>query len=74
MDEPGRIVYGPRMATDAKHAAGAAKHRDEATTELYASQAIRDELRAALRAFDADVVDFRIGPTSATATDSTLTH
>jgi integrase len=50
------------------------QHQDEATTELYARAAIRDELRAALAAFDTDVVDFRCGPPAASTLDPTVTH
>lgn len=44
------------------------QHLDEATTERYAQAAIRDELRAALDAFDADVVALSVGGDSASQT------
>lgn len=50
------------------------QHQSEATSAIYAQEAIRDELRAALTAFDADVLDFRVGPQPSPASDSTVTH
>lgn len=50
------------------------QHQDIATSEIYAQAAIRDELRAALQAFDAHVVDFRGGATAPPPSDSSVTH
>jgi integrase len=50
------------------------QHQDEATSAIYAQAAIRDELRAALTAFDAVVVDFRCGPATGSDTSTTVTH
>lgn len=50
------------------------QHQDEATTAIYAKTAIRDELRAALQAFDAEVLGFRCGPQTEPPADSPVTH
>jgi integrase len=49
------------------------QHEDEATSAIYAQEAIRDELRAALSAFDADVLDFRFVRASNPAQEKTAT-
>jgi site-specific recombinase XerC len=50
------------------------QHEDEATSAIYAEEAIRDELRAALTAFDAVVVDFRCGTLQESDDVPTVTH
>ncbi len=50
------------------------QHEDIDTSAIYAHEAIRDELRAALTAFDADVVDFRCGRSQDSDSETPVTH
>lgn len=72
-----RHLYATRMLRSSKNRSALKdllQHQDEATSAIYAQAAIRDELRAALDAFDADVVDFRGGREPAGRSDSSVTH